>query len=122
MLSYNLLPLLRTDSHTHTHAYIYTHTHALTLIHSSLQQMLSGSNRRILTADLHTGFAMCGIQADARQLVNQSRTEARNYKSFYGNSIPGKVLAERVASHVHMHTLYWCVRTCMRDMCVDGVF
>lgn len=74
------------------------------------KMMLSGSNRRILTADLHTGFATCGIQADARQLVNQSRSEASNYKGFYGHSIPGRVLAERMASHVHMHTLYWYLR------------
>lgn len=76
-----------------------------------LSKMMSpGSNRRILTADLHTGIASCGIAADARQLVNQARSEAKNYKGFYGHSIPGRVLAERLAGHVHMHTLYWYMR------------
>lgn len=28
--------------------------------------------------------------------------------SFYGDPIPGHVLAERVASYVHVFNLYWC--------------
>lgn len=74
------------------------------------KMMKEGSNRRILTADMHTGIASCGIAADARQLVNEARSEAKNYKGFYGHSIPGRVLAERLAGHVHMHTLYWYMR------------
>jgi len=33
-----------------------------------------------------------------------------SYKSFYGTPIPGQVLADRIAGHVHMHTLYWYLR------------
>ncbi len=30
--------------------------------------------------------------------------------SFYGDPIPGHILAERVASYVHVFNLYWYVR------------
>jgi len=63
-----------------------------------------------MTVDLHAGMALTGIAADGRQLVNKARSESRSYKSFYGSAIPGKVLAERVAGHMHMHTLYWYLR------------
>lgn len=29
---------------------------------------------------------------------------------FYGDSIPGHVLAERIASYMHLYNLYWSVR------------
>ena len=31
-------------------------------------------------------------------------------RSFYGESIPGHVLADRLAAFVHVFTLYWYVR------------
>ncbi len=30
--------------------------------------------------------------------------------SFYGESIPGSVLCERLASYKHLHNLYWYTR------------
>jgi len=74
------------------------------------KMLVEGSNRRIMTVDLHAGMALTGIAADGRQLVNKARSEARSYKSFYGSAIPGKVLSERVAGFMHMHTLYWYLR------------
>lgn len=74
------------------------------------KMMVQKSNRRIFTADLHSGVATAGIAADARQLVNKARDESRSYKGFYGAEIPGKILAGRLAGHVHMHTLYWYLR------------
>jgi len=74
------------------------------------KMLVEGSNRRIMTVDLHAGMALTGIAADGRQLVNKARSEARSYKAFYGTAIPGKVLSERVAGYMHMHTLYWYLR------------
>jgi hypothetical protein len=35
--------------------------------------------------------------------------EANNYKSFYGDPVPGHVLAERLGAYTHMFNLYWWV-------------
>jgi len=69
-----------------------------------------GSNRRIQSIDKHVGMCFAGLTADARQLVNRARSEARQYKSFYLSPIPGKVLAERMAGFMHAYTLYGHVR------------
>lgn len=74
------------------------------------KMLVQGSNRRLFTADMRTGMGTAGLPPDARQLVNKARDEARSYKGFYGHEISGKVLAERLAGHVHMHTLYWYLR------------
>jgi len=74
------------------------------------KMLVANSNRRIATIDTHAGLAMSGLAADARQLVNKGRDEARSFKSFYGTPIPGQVLADRLAGHVHTHTLYWYLR------------
>ena len=39
--------------------------------------------------------------------VQRATGEASNYKAFYGSPIPGRVLAERIASFVHVFNLYW---------------
>jgi len=74
------------------------------------KMLVEGSNRRILTADVHVGMALTGIAADGRQLVNKARAEARTYRSTYGHPISGKVLNDRIAGFMHMHTLYWYLR------------
>jgi len=74
------------------------------------KMLVRGSNRRICTVDEHAGLAMCGLAADARQLVNKARSEASEYRSFFGSRISGQVLADRLAGHVHSHTLYWYLR------------
>lgn len=74
------------------------------------KMIVPGSNRRIHTIDLHSGLAMSGLAADARQLVNKARTESSEYQAFYGSSIPGKVLSDRLAGFVHTYTLYWYLR------------
>lgn len=48
------------------------------------------------------------------------------YRSFYGDPIPGHVLAERLGTHVHLYNLYWCAGVLGRlvscfTSCVDGV-
>jgi len=74
------------------------------------KMLVEGSNRRLYTVDKSSGLGTCGLSADARKLVNFARDEAKSYKSFAGQDISGKVLAERLAGEVHMHTLYWYLR------------
>ncbi|KAK9914969.1 hypothetical protein WJX75_003096 [Coccomyxa subellipsoidea] len=69
-----------------------------------------GSNKRTFPVDRHAGMAVAGVIADGRQVVNRAFDEAVQYKSFYGDSIPGQVLADRVASFVHVFNLYWYAR------------
>eukprot|EP01119_Soliformovum_irregulare_P013628 TRINITY_DN3652_c0_g1_i4.p1 TRINITY_DN3652_c0_g1~~TRINITY_DN3652_c0_g1_i4.p1 ORF type:complete len:252 (+),score=69.13 TRINITY_DN3652_c0_g1_i4:79-834(+) len=64
------------------------------------------SNRRIFNIDRHIGLSFAGLQADARQLVNRARLEAKNYRNFYQDDIPGHVLAERMAAFMQAYTLY----------------
>jgi len=69
-----------------------------------------GTNKRLHTADRHVGVAISGLVADGRQLVKRAQAEALNYRQFYGESISGKVLCERVSSFVQAYTLYGSVR------------
>lgn len=68
------------------------------------------SNRRTFPIDRHAGAVIAGVAADGRAIIDRAQSEASNYKSFYGDPIPGSVLAERVASFVHVFNLYWYVR------------
>lgn len=74
------------------------------------KMLLEGSNRRIHSVHRHAGMAMAGLAADGRQIVSRARGEANNYQNFYGEEIPIKELCDRVASYVHLCTLYWWLR------------
>ncbi|CAK9172937.1 unnamed protein product [Ilex paraguariensis] len=74
------------------------------------KMMLPGSNRRIHSVHRHAGMAVAGLAADGRQIVARAKAEATNYESTYGEPIPVKELTERVASYVHLCTLYWWLR------------
>lgn len=74
------------------------------------KMLVKGSNRRIHSVDKHAGVAYAGLCPDGRQIINRARGEASQYKSFYGDSIPGQTLCDRIASYVHLFTLYWYVR------------
>ncbi|XP_039012896.1 proteasome subunit alpha type-3-like [Hibiscus syriacus] len=74
------------------------------------KMMLPCSNRRIHSVHRHSGMAVAGLAADGRQIVARAKSEATNYQSVYGEPIPVKELAERVASYVHLCTLYWWLR------------
>jgi len=78
------------------------------LVHSKLLE--PGSNRRIQSIDKHIGMCSSGLLADARQLVNRARSEAKQYKQFYHESIPARILADRVASFVQSYTLVGYMR------------
>jgi len=68
------------------------------------------ANSIIYPTDTYSAIAFSGIQPDGRALMTKAREEAREYKSFYGSHIPGRVLAERVAGRVHTATIYWSER------------
>jgi len=70
----------------------------------------TGVNQRIFNIDIHIGMAVAGLITDARQIVDIARTEASNYRSEYGNSIPLKILVDRVSMYMHAYTLYSSVR------------
>ena len=74
------------------------------------KMLTPGSNKRIAAVDYHAAIAQSGLAADARQLVNKARSEANDYQNFYGSPITAKVLADRLALHIHTHTLYWYLR------------
>lgn len=69
-----------------------------------------GSNRRIHKVDLHIGIAMTGYNADGRSLVNKALEECQTYKSQFGVAIPPTILADRIASFMHLFTTYWALR------------
>jgi len=74
------------------------------------KMLVPGTSKRIHSIDYHCGLAMAGLSADAKQLVNRGRSEARGYREFYGHPIPGTVLNERISGFVHLYTLYWYLR------------
>ena len=71
--------------------------------------LVENSNRRTFPVDRHAGAAVAGVAADGRAVINTAVSEAARYKNFYGDAIPGHVLAERLATHVHLYNLYWRV-------------
>lgn len=74
------------------------------------KMLVSGTNRRIVRVDKHSGMALAGFVTDARQIALRARSEAQQHKSVYATPISAKSLAERCGLFVHMFTLYWSVR------------
>eukprot|EP01113_Clastostelium_recurvatum_P049610 TRINITY_DN921_c0_g1_i2.p1 TRINITY_DN921_c0_g1~~TRINITY_DN921_c0_g1_i2.p1 ORF type:complete len:249 (-),score=71.52 TRINITY_DN921_c0_g1_i2:130-876(-) len=74
------------------------------------KMLVEGSNKRIASIDRHVGFAFAGLMADARQLVNKAREEARSYKNMYDEPVPARTLNERMSQYMQQHTLYGSVR------------
>jgi len=72
--------------------------------------LVEGSNRRSFIVSKKAGMAIAGFQADARQIVLRARGECEQYKSSYGGDIPPHVLNDRIASFMHLYTVYWTVR------------
>mmetsp|Transcript_9256 Transcript_9256/g.32156 ORF Transcript_9256/g.32156 Transcript_9256/m.32156 type:complete len:249 (+) Transcript_9256:199-945(+) len=69
-----------------------------------------GTGRRVYAVDRHSGAAASGLTPDARVVVQRARSECQQYKNFYGGLIPANVLADRLASYLHLFTLYWYLR------------
>jgi len=78
------------------------------LLHSKL--LVPGTSRRVHAVDEHIGIAAAGLVTDARKLVKQARKEAADWRTYYNEPIPPKVLSERVAAFTQMYTLYYSLR------------
>jgi len=78
------------------------------LLHSKL--LVPGTSRRVHAVDDHIGLAASGLVTDARKLVKQARKEASDWRKYYNEPIPPKVLAERVAAFAQLYTLYYSLR------------
>lgn len=74
------------------------------------KMLVAGSNRRVYPVDRHAGLAASGMTADSRIVAVRARSECTQFKSFYGDAIPTQVLADRLASYLHLFTLYWYLR------------
>lgn len=74
------------------------------------KMMVQNTHKRIFHLDEHIGMAVSGVQADARNVMNRGRGEATQYRSTYGDPIPGDVMATRLAGYMHLHTMYWWLR------------
>jgi len=72
--------------------------------------LVEGSSRRSFTIAKHAGVTVAGFQADARQIVLRARSECEQYKQAYGGVIPPHVLNDRIASFMHLYSVYWTVR------------
>eukprot|EP00918_Siedleckia_nematoides_P069574 GHVU01151714.1.p1 GENE.GHVU01151714.1~~GHVU01151714.1.p1 ORF type:complete len:252 (+),score=34.93 GHVU01151714.1:246-1001(+) len=72
--------------------------------------LVKGTSRRVFAVDKHATIAVAGFVADARQIVERAREEARNYRRTFAEAIPGRVLADRLGLLLHAYTLYWSVR------------
>lgn len=72
--------------------------------------IIPGSGRRIYNIGTQHGISVAGLMADCRQLALRAREEASQWRSLYGSIIPTSLLAERVASYVHVFTLYGALR------------
>jgi len=78
------------------------------LLHSKL--LVPGTSRRVHAVDDHIGLAASGLVTDARKLVKQARKEAEDWRRYYNEPIPAKVLADRVAAFTQLYTLYYSLR------------
>ena len=72
--------------------------------------LVAGSSQRMHHVGRHHALCVAGLSADCRQLVVRARQEASSWLSLYGTPMPTRVLAERVGSYVHQHTLFAWMR------------
>lgn len=69
-----------------------------------------GSNKRLFAVDKHVGMAVGGLVADGRHLASRGRQEAASYISMMGTAVPSHILSDRLASYIHLYSMYWSVR------------
>ena len=68
--------------------------------------LVEGSNRKVHTVARHAGIALTGYSPDTRVIANTAEVECSNYNYNYDSAIPPHVLAQRLGSYLHVHTLY----------------
>ncbi|CAM9412453.1 unnamed protein product [Chrysoparadoxa australica] len=74
------------------------------------KMLVPGTNKKIHTIAKHAGFAVTGMGADARQIVNRGREECEGYLDNYGSHISPAVLNDRISQFVHYFTLHGSLR------------
>lgn len=74
------------------------------------KMLVHGTNKRAYAINRTAGCCFTGLIPDGRNVMNRAREEATSYKGGYGHVIPGYMLAERIGSYMHQHTLYYSVR------------
>lgn len=79
------------------------------------------SNRRIFFIEKNIALAMTGRIPDCKNIMRRARSEAENYKNNYGVKIPVELLAERVSSYVHAHTMYSGYRALGASIIISGI-
>lgn len=72
--------------------------------------MIVGSNQILYSVTPNIGILVAGHIPDGRNLVVRAKSEATSYEKNFGVEITGKILSERIASYVSLHTLYWSMR------------
>lgn len=74
------------------------------------RMLVTGTNKKAYAIHRNCGMVVCGVPPEGRHILNRARHEAEQYKSAYGDQIPGYLLAERVGAHMHLFTMYASVR------------
>lgn len=72
--------------------------------------IIPGSNQTLYSVTPNIGILVGGHIPDGRNLVSRAKSEASSYLKNYGVEITGKILSERIANYVSIHTLYWHMR------------
>ena len=70
------------------------------------KMMVSGTDKRLYSINLHCGGVVNGVTPDGRAVVQRAREESTQYEGMFGIRIPTQVLADRLALQFQMKTLY----------------
>ncbi|KAH8914910.1 N-terminal nucleophile aminohydrolase [Atractiella rhizophila] len=89
------------------------------LVQSKL--MVKGKNGRIGRVEESVGLATAGLLTDGRHIISRARDEAQQYKDTYRQTIPLKMLADRIGSYCQAYTLYSSVRPFGVSIIIAGV-
>ena len=70
------------------------------------KMMVSGTDKRIGSVTKASGCVFNGLTPDGRALMFRGREECAQYAEHFGIPMPGRVLGDRLASYMQMHTIY----------------
>ncbi|MBU1197869.1 archaeal proteasome endopeptidase complex subunit alpha [Candidatus Micrarchaeota archaeon] len=79
------------------------------------------SHEKIFQIDQHISAASSGLVADARKLVDFSRTESQKHRITFGNAIPIETLSKKIGDHIQMYTQYGGVRPYGVSLLIAGM-
>lgn len=68
------------------------------------KMLVHGTNRRNYSLNKSSGAVLCGMAPEGRHLCDRARSDARDYKTNYGEAVPGNILAERLGWYMHVFT------------------